>query len=41
MKIHRPARRNMNHAQIAAAIRRLETLRVTIAGEFHVLNHWR
>ncbi len=34
-------RKNMNHAQIAAAIRRLETLRVTIAGEFHVLNHWR
>ena len=23
------------------AIRRLETLRVAIAGDFHVLNHWR
>jgi hypothetical protein len=34
-------RKNMNHAQIAVAIRRLETLRVTIAGDFHVLNHWR
>ncbi len=34
-------RKNMDHAQIAAAIRRLETLRVTIAGDFHVLNHWR
>jgi predicted nuclease of predicted toxin-antitoxin system len=34
-------RKNMNHAQIPAAIRRLETLRVTIAGDFHVLNHWR
>ncbi len=34
-------RKNMNHAQIAAAIRRLETLRVTIAGDFHILNHWR
>jgi predicted nuclease of predicted toxin-antitoxin system len=34
-------RRNMNHAHIAAAIRRLETLRETIAGDFHVLNHWR
>jgi hypothetical protein len=32
-------RKNMNHTQIAAAIRRLETLRVTIAGDFHVLNH--
>jgi predicted nuclease of predicted toxin-antitoxin system len=41
--VHRDAdpRKNMNHAQIAAAIRRLETLRVTIAGDFHVLNHWR
>jgi hypothetical protein len=29
--------KNMNHAQIAAAIRRLETLQVTIAGDFHVL----
>ncbi len=34
-------RKNMNHAQIAAAIRRLETLQVKIAGDFHVLNHWR
>jgi predicted nuclease of predicted toxin-antitoxin system len=34
-------RKNTNHARIAAAIRRLETLRVTIAGDFHVLNHWR
>jgi len=34
-------RKNMSHAQIVAAIRRLETLRVTIVGEFHVLNHWR
>ncbi len=34
-------RKNMNHAQIAAAIRRLETLQVTIANHFHVLNHWR
>jgi len=31
----------MNHAQIAAAIRRLETSGVTIAGNFHVLNYWR
>jgi predicted nuclease of predicted toxin-antitoxin system len=29
-------RKNMTHAQIAAAIRRLETLPVTIAGDFHV-----
>ena len=28
------------HAQIVVAIRRLETLRMTIAGDFHVLNHW-
>lgn len=34
-------RKNMNYAQIAGAIRRLETLQVTIAGDFHVLNHWR
>jgi predicted nuclease of predicted toxin-antitoxin system len=34
-------RKNMNHEQIAAAIRRLETLQVTIAGDFRVLNHWR
>jgi hypothetical protein len=34
-------RRNIDHAQIAASIRRLESLQVTIAGEFHVLNHWR
>lgn len=34
-------RKNMNHAQIASAIRRLETSGVTIAGDFHVLNHWR
>ncbi len=34
-------RKNMDHAQIAASIRRLESLQVTIAGEFHVLNHWR
>ena len=32
-------RKNMNHAQIAAAIRRVDTAGVTIAGEFHVLNH--
>jgi hypothetical protein len=34
-------RKNMDHAQIAAAIRRLETSGVTIAGDFHVLNYWR
>jgi hypothetical protein len=34
-------RKNMNHTQIASAIRRLESLRVAIAGEFHVLNDWR
>lgn len=34
-------RKNMNHAQIALAVRRLETSDVTIAGGFHVLNHWR
>jgi hypothetical protein len=31
----------MNHAEIAAAIRRLETLQLPVAGNFHVLNHWR
>ena len=43
MAVYRDAdpRKNMNHAQIAAAIRRLETSGVTIAGDFHVLNHWR
>jgi len=34
-------RKNMNHTQIAAAIRRVDTSGVTVAGEFHVLNHWR
>ena len=34
-------RTNMNHEQIVVAIRRLESLRVTIVGDFHVLNHWR
>ena len=34
-------RKNMDHAQIAAAICRLETSGATIAGGFHVLNHWR
>ena len=34
-------RKNMSHAQVAAAIRRLETSGVTIAGDLHVLNHWR
>jgi predicted nuclease of predicted toxin-antitoxin system len=34
-------RKNMNHAQIAAAIRRLESSAVNVAGDFHVLNHWR
>ena len=34
-------RKNMNHTQIAAAIRRVDTAGVTIAGEFHILNHWR
>ena len=43
MAVYRGAdpRKNMNHAQIAAAIRRVDTSGVTIAGEFHVLNHWR
>jgi hypothetical protein len=31
----------MNYAQSAAAIHRIDTSDVTIAGEFHVLNHWR
>ena len=34
-------RKNMSHTQIAAAIQRLEALSVTLAGDFHVLNHWR
>lgn len=34
-------RKNMNHAQIAVAIRRLETSGVALIGNFHVLNHWR
>jgi predicted nuclease of predicted toxin-antitoxin system len=34
-------RKNMNHEQIAAAIRRLEILKVTIAGDFYILDHWR
>lgn len=34
-------RKNMNHAQIAVAIGRLEMSRVAIAGDFHVLNHRR
>jgi len=34
-------RKNMNHAQIAAAIRRLENSGVTITGGLHVLNLWR
>src|SRR5438445_560519 len=34
-------RKNMSHAQVATAIRGLETSGVTIAGDFHVLNHWR
>jgi predicted nuclease of predicted toxin-antitoxin system len=34
-------RKNMNHAQIAAAIRRFETSGVAITGEFHGLNLWR
>jgi len=43
MAVYREAdpRKNMNHAQIAAAIRRIDTSGVTIAGDFHVLNHWR
>jgi predicted nuclease of predicted toxin-antitoxin system len=34
-------RKNMNYAQIAAAVNRLETSGATIAGQFHILNHWR
>ena len=34
-------RKNMSHAEIAVAIRRLEKPGVTIAGGFHVLNYWR
>ncbi len=43
MAVHRDAdpRKNMNHVQIAVAVGRLETSGVTIAGDFHVLNHWR
>lgn len=43
MAVHRDAdpHKNMSHAQIAVAIRRLETSGVTIASGFHVLNHWR
>lgn len=43
MAVHRDAdpRKNMNHAQISVAIRRLGSSGMTIAGHFHVLNHWR
>lgn len=43
MAVHRDAdpRKNMNHSQIAMAVRRLEISGATIAGGFHVLNHWR
>lgn len=43
MAVYRDAdpRKNMSHAQIAAAIRRLEISSVTVARDFHVLNHWR
>jgi predicted nuclease of predicted toxin-antitoxin system len=34
-------RKNMSHAHVAAAIRQLEASGVAIAGDFHVLNHWR
>lgn len=34
-------RKNMSHPEIAGAIRRLETSDVTMAGGFHILNHWR
>ena len=42
MSVHRDGdpRKNMNHLQISAAIRRLETSGVTIAGDFHLLNYW-
>ncbi len=43
MAAHRDTdpRENMNHTQIAVAIRRLETSGMTIASDFHVLNRWR
>lgn len=43
MAIYRGAdpRKNMDHAQIAVAIGRLETSGLMIAGHFHILNHWR
>lgn len=43
MAVYRDAdpRKNMNHAEIALAIRSLETSGVAVAGAFHVLNHWR
>jgi hypothetical protein len=34
-------RKNMTYPQIAAAILRLETSGMAVAGDFHVLNHWR
>jgi predicted nuclease of predicted toxin-antitoxin system len=34
-------RKNMSYVQIAAAAGRLETAGVTIAAQFHILNHWR
>lgn len=34
-------RKNMSHVVIAESIRRLETSGLTVAGGFHVLNHWR
>lgn len=43
MAVYRDAdpRKNLNHAEIVVAIRRLETSGVPIAGDFHVLNCWR
>jgi predicted nuclease of predicted toxin-antitoxin system len=43
MAVHRDSdpRKNMSHAQIVVAIRRLEASGITIAADFHVLNHWR
>jgi predicted nuclease of predicted toxin-antitoxin system len=43
MAVHRDTdpRKNMNHRQIALAIRRLEASVAPIAGHFHVLNNWR
>jgi predicted nuclease of predicted toxin-antitoxin system len=43
MAVYRDAdpRKNMTHAQIAAAIRRLETSGIPVADGFHLLNHWR